>query len=103
MILIFRGKILSDDKALSEYGLKDGSTLILTMKKDKPKAQATASTPTSSTSRAAPAPASRPAPTNHMIPPHMQQMMHNMLQNPDFIEMIMNHNPQMQQLMQQNP
>jgi len=119
MILIFRGTILSDSKALSTYGLKDGSTLILTMKKDKPAPAQPASAapvarpaPSRTASSNVPRPGARPAPRNHLIPPHMQemmqnpfmqQMMDNMLSNPEFLEMIMNNNPQMQALMNQNP
>lgn len=101
MVLIFKGKILKDDDVVNEMGIKDGATLILTMKKSMKKAAP----------KPKPAPAPAPPANPMMTPqmqqmlnnPFMQQMMDNLMSNPDFMEAMLANNPQMQQVMQSNP
>jgi len=118
--LIYKGRILEDDRTLSDYGIVDGSTLHLV------KSRASSGAPASNNNAAStPSPASTqqqqtsPFMTPPMVPDfsqmqqqmtpeRMSQMMNSplmqgLLDNPETMRAMMEMNPQMRQLMESNP
>mmetsp|Transcript_20243 Transcript_20243/g.23103 ORF Transcript_20243/g.23103 Transcript_20243/m.23103 type:complete len:555 (+) Transcript_20243:121-1785(+) len=122
--LIFKGRILEDDRTLSDYGIEDGSTIHLVKSRASTGSPATnnnvASTPSSGVTQQEqqqrqtnPFMMPSMAPDfsqmqQQMTPERMSQMMNSplmqgLLDNPETMRAMMEMNPQMRQLMESNP
>jgi ubiquilin len=131
--LIYKGRVLDEERTLSDYGVLAGSTLHLV--KSRPPADgvpapapvsASANNTTTTTTQpprnpfSAPAPTAAAQPTNNPFggmpmppggmpsPEQMSQMMNNpmvqsMLDNPEFLRNMMESNPQIQAMLDSNP
>jgi ubiquilin len=126
--LIYKGRVLDEERTLSDYGVLPGSTLHL-VKSRAPDAPAPAPVSASTTTQPTRNPFSPPAaaaatpaaqPTNNPFggmpmppggmpsPEQMSQMMNNpmvqsMLDNPEFLRNMMESNPQIQAMLDSNP
>jgi ubiquilin len=122
--LIYKGRILADERTLSDYGVVNGATLHLVKSRSATAAATTAAGPTTTTPTSTTTPTTAPTTTPNnppfQMPPNpfasttmpppdqMQQMMNSpmmqsFMDNPDLMRSIMEANPQMRQLMQENP